>query len=64
MGCGTDCQVHICLVGAPAQIRDGVGVSTSGLQRAVLCCSLRLGLMGEPGGDAGSSGSGAEDSTP
>ena len=46
MGCGADCQVHICLVGAPARIRDGVCVSTSGLQRAVLCCSLRLGADG------------------
>ena len=46
MGCGADCQVHICLGDAPAGIRDGVGVSTSGLQRAALCCSLRLGADG------------------
>ena len=54
MGCGADCQVHICLGDAPAGISDGVGVSTSGLQRAVLCCSLRLGSDGEEaGGDTG-----------
>ena len=46
MGCGADCQVHICLGYAPAGIRDGVGVSISGLQRAALCCSLRLGTDG------------------
>ena len=46
MGCGADCQVHICLGYAPAGIRDGVGVSISGLQRAALCCSLRLGADG------------------
>ena len=42
MGCGADCQVHICLGYALAGIRDRVGVSISGLQRAALCCSLRL----------------------
>ena len=46
MGCGADCQVHICLGYAPAGIRDGVGVSISGLQRVALCCSLRLGADG------------------
>ena len=35
-------------------VRGVVGVSTSGLQWAVLCCSLRLGSDGgEAGGDAG-----------
>ena len=59
MGLGTDSQVHIC------GVRGGVGVSASGLQRAALCCSLRLGADGrDAGGDAGSSGSGAEHPAP
>ena len=59
MGLGTDSQVHIC------GVRGGVGVSASGLQRAALCCSLRLGADGrDASGDAGSSGSGAEHPAP
>ena len=46
-------------------VRGGLGVSPSGLQWAVLCCSLRLGADGrDVGGDAVSPGSGAEHSTP
>ena len=46
-------------------VRGGLGVSPSGLQRAVLCCSLRLVANGrDAGGEAVSSGSGAEHSTP
>ena len=46
-------------------VRGGLGVSPSGLQRAVLCCSLRLGAdRRDVGTDAGSSGSGAEHSAP
>ena len=45
--------------------RGVVGISVSGLQRAVLCCSLRPGPDGwDAGGDAGSSGSGAEHPAP
>ena len=59
MGLGTDSQVHIC------GVRGGVGVSASGLQRAALCCSLRLGADGrDASGDTGSSGSGAEHPAP
>ena len=47
------------------EVRGGVGISHSGLHRAVLCCSLRLGADGQDaGGDAGSSGSGAKHSAP
>ena len=47
------------------EVRGGVVVSHSGLHRAVLCCSLRLGADGQDaGGDAGSSGSGAKHSSP
>ena len=54
MPCGWTCGV-----------RGVVGVSTSGLQWAVLCCSLRLRADGwDAGGDTGSSGSGAEHSVP
>ena len=46
-------------------VRGVVGVSTSDLQWAVLCCSLRLRVDGrDAGGDTGSSGSGAEHSVP
>ena len=46
-------------------VRGGLGVSPSGLQWAVLCCSLRLVANGrDAGGEAVSSGSGAEHSTP
>ena len=65
MGLGADCQVHICLRVASAGVRGGVGVSASGLQRAALCCSLRLGADGrDASGDTGSSGSGAEHPAP
>ena len=65
MGLGADCQVHICLGVAPVGVRDGVGVSASGLQQAVLCCSLRPGPDGQDaGGVSGSSGSGAEHPAP
>ena len=65
MGLGADCQVHICLGVAPVGVRVGVGVSESGLQREALCCSLIPGPDGrDAGGDAGSSGSGAEHPTP
>ena len=46
-------------------VRGRVGVSTSGLQWAALCCSLSLPADGrDAGGDAGSSGAGAEHPTP
>ena len=46
-------------------VRGVVGVSTSGLQWAVPCCSLRLRADGrDASGDTGSSGSGAEHSVP
>ena len=46
-------------------VRVGVGVSESGLQREALFCSLIPGPDGrDAGGDAGSSGSGAEHPTP
>ena len=46
-------------------VRGVVGVRASGLQWAVLCCSLRLRADGrDAGGDTGSSGSGAEHSVP
>ena len=46
-------------------MRGGLGISTSGLQRAALCCSLRHGADGrDVCGDAGSSGSGAEHPAP
>ena len=46
-------------------VRGGVGISASGLQWAALCCSLSLRADGrDAGGDAGSSGSGAEFSAP
>ena len=65
MGLGADCQVHICLGVAPAGVRGRVGVSVSGLKRAALGCSLRPGPDGrDAGGDARSSGSGAEHPTP
>ena len=65
MGLGADCQVHICLGVAPVGVRGGVGVSASGLQQAVLCCSLRPGPDGQDaGGVSGSSGSGAEHPAP
>ena len=65
MGRGADCQVHICLGVDPAGVRGGVGVSVSGLKRAALGCSLRPGPDGrDAGGDARSSGSGAEHPTP
>ena len=65
MGLGADCQVHICLGVAPVGVRGGVGVSASGLQQAVLCCSLRPGPDGrDVGGVSGSSGSGAEHPAP
>ena len=42
-----------------------MGISVSGLQWAALCCSLSLCADGrDTGGDAGSSGSGAEFSAP
>ena len=65
MGLGADCQVHICLGVAPVGVRGGVGVIASGLQQAVLCCSLRPGPDGQDaGGVSGSSGSGAEHPAP
>ena len=65
MARGADCQVHICLGVAPVRVRGGVGVSASGLQQAVLCCSLRPGPDGrDAGGVSGSSGSGAEHPAP
>ena len=65
MGLGADCQVHICLGVAPVGVRGGVGVRASGLQQAVLCCSLRPGPDGQDaGGVSGSSGSGAEHPAP
>ena len=45
-------------------VRGRVGVSASGLQWAALCCSLRLSWWRDVGGDAGSSGSGAEHPDP
>ena len=47
------------------RVRGWVGVSASGLQWAALCCTLRLRADGrDAGGDAGSSGSGAEHPRP
>ena len=65
MGLGADSQVHICLGISPAGVRGRVCVSASGLQRAALCSSLSPESDGrDAGGDAGSSGSGAEHPAP
>ena len=47
------------------RVRGRVGFSDSCLQRVALCCSLRLSAVWhDAGGDAGSSGSGADHPTP